>query len=165
LFVDRRADTSSSNYNGDLLMQSIKSKNLDLIKYVLDLGFEPEEIAADGGVLAVAQHKYDERTKDVCRLLIDYGAAVDGSASEKYEGDAEGCLTGAPYFTPLITAAKSGNTDVVDLLIAAGAPVNEVDYRSETAFLLAAQHGHCEILKNWLPLEQTSGTVVWQETP
>lgn len=48
---------------------------------------------------------------------------------------------------PLVTAAYEGKTEKVQELIAAGADVNQPDYKKSTALYLAALSGHTEIVR------------------
>ncbi len=50
-------------------------------------------------------------------------------------------------FTPLIRAVERKKPDEVNQALDSGAPVNEVNYDSETAFLKAAETGHLGIME------------------
>jgi hypothetical protein len=84
-----------------------------------------------------------ERVKE----LLDRGANADGDDEPKYTDEAEGCLTNEPYYTPLGEAARAGHASLVRLLLDAGAKVDRRNYRNETAFILAAQRGHVDVMR------------------
>ena len=97
---------------------------------------------------ACYNHKIDEVER-----LIASGAAVDASDNGLWHGDSEGCIDGAPYYTPLGEAARSdyGSVDVqlriLEALLDAGAPVDQLNYRGETAFHFACQLGRAETIR------------------
>ena len=69
-----------------------------------------------------------------------------------------GCVGGSGGFVvveefsecPLCKAAKEGDSDRVDILLAAGANPNAVDKKGSTALMYAAGKGHAEIAKSLL---------------
>jgi hypothetical protein len=81
------------------------------------------------------------------RELLAQGKDANGDDEPKYTDEAEGCLTGEPYYTPLGEAARAGHAAIVRLLLDAGAKVDRRNYRNETAFVLAAQRGQVEVMK------------------
>lgn len=50
--------------------------------------------------------------------------------------------------TPLMSAAKYGRHDIVDLLLSAGSPVGDVDKAGKTALCIAANHGHLNVVSS-----------------
>ncbi len=54
---------------------------------------------------------------------------------------------GAPYNTPLSAAVMGNHTEIIDFLLDAGAPVNEINCKSTTAFIEAAKKGNIETIK------------------
>ena len=99
----------------------------------------------------LAQACYDLALARV-RALLAKGHPPDGSKEERFRGQAHGCIDGAPYYTPLGEAARSTVGPVADqlavikALLAAGAPVDERDYCSDTPLLLAAGSGRPEVV-------------------
>lgn len=70
--------------------------------------------------------------------LLATGMNVDGDdAEKKFDGKVDGCVTGAPYYRPLSEAARYNNVDVMAALLERGANIDAVDYRGETALILA----------------------------
>src|SRR5437762_2746583 len=49
--------------------------------------------------------------------------------------------------TPLLVAARNGHTEIVELLLAHGAPPDSATAMGETALSLAAQYGHDEVVR------------------
>ena len=89
---------------------------------------------------------YDGNLERV-QALLKQGADADGNDEPTYDDEAEGCLTGAPYSTPLGEAARAGHTMLVRFLLSAGAKVDRRNYRNETAFVLAAQRGQLDAMR------------------
>jgi ankyrin repeat protein/serine/threonine protein kinase len=50
--------------------------------------------------------------------------------------------------TPLMSAAKYGRHDIIDLLISANSPVDDVDKVGKTALCIAANHGHLNVVSS-----------------
>jgi hypothetical protein len=78
---------------------------------------------------------------------ISIGAPLDGSDCATYDEHTDGCITGAPYYTPLGEAARMGHIEIVQALLAAGTPVDGVDYRNETALIMSASADHLKIVE------------------
>lgn len=94
-------------------------------------------------VEAIQYGRFDE----VTALVKSKRAKLDGSDGDKYRGDVEGMLDGKPYKTPLGEAARLGYLEVVEQLLAAGAPVDSPDHRNETPFIQAIMAGQLAVAK------------------
>ena len=66
---------------------------------------------------------------------------ANGEHGQRWHDTAYGCTTGAPYKRPLARAAGRGHLAIVADLLAAGASVDAVDYRTETALHHAVGKG------------------------
>ena len=54
-------------------------------------------------------------------------------------------LRNSQGYTPLLTAAQNGHTDICSLLLAHGSNVHDRDHGGLTPLLVAAQNGHANI--------------------
>lgn len=54
--------------------------------------------------------------------------------------------SGSHLYTPLILAALGGHSDVIPLLVAAGADVNGTNAKGETALMVAAEYGRATVV-------------------
>lgn len=82
-------------------------------------------------------------------FLSQDDADINGDHLKCYEDEAQGCITGAPYYTPLGESARYGHVEVVKRLLEAGAVVDRLNYRSETALhqaLAAGKTGTAKLL-------------------
>ena len=100
--------------NWTLLMSAIRSDepNLEAIKILLDAGANINEVeeAGETALKKAIYNYYNDDTLKLIKMLIDYGAYVN---IPNHDGE-----------TPLIHAARFYNSDVVKVLIDAGADVN-----------------------------------------
>ena len=71
-------------------------------------------------------------------LLIGYEAAIDKSDDDNW--------------TPLHAACKMGHTDVVDVLVLAGADVGRQAHDGMTCLYIAAYNGHGHVSNNNLKI-------------
>lgn len=74
------------------------------------------------------------RHRDVAQLLLKYAAQPGLHAKDSKH-------------IPLHVASQMGNIEMVELLLAHGAPVNEVDIDKTTPLMLAAASGHENVIK------------------
>ena len=96
--------------------------------------------------MAIARVAMDGNV-DGLKYQIARGAPLDGSDGEHYDGDARGCLTGAPMEIPLGEAARMGHLECVRVLLDAGAPIDTPDFRGETALIMAAFSDRLDVVK------------------
>ncbi len=130
------------------LAQKIKAQKLsqlpNLIVYELDqlpsekADIEKREFAKKAKKLEIAA--LEGKIEEV-KNMIASGMPVN----EKTWEDAD--RAGVPYNTPLSAAVIGGHTDIINFVLDAGAPVNEVNCDSTTSFLEAAFKGNLEIMK------------------
>ncbi|KAK2706236.1 hypothetical protein QYM36_016318 [Artemia franciscana] len=124
LLIKSGAELDATNVYGETpLGTAIKTSNLDLVKLLLKLGANPN----CGECLHLAVKK---GSADVCNLLIKSGAEIDAT---NVHGE-----------TPLGTATKTSNLDLVKLLLKRGANPN-----CEECLHLAVEKGRadmCELL-------------------
>lgn len=103
------------------------------------------------GKSPLAEACYDLDLKRV-RALLAKGVPPNGSREDRFRDAAPGCITGAPYYTPLGEAGRSEAAPpaeqraVIAALLEAGAEVDERDYCANTPFLHAAGNGRAEAL-------------------
>jgi hypothetical protein len=95
---------------------------------------------------AVCQSALDGNLQGV-QHQISIGAPLDGDGCDTYDDKTDGCITGAPYHIPLGEAARMGHLEVTQALLDAGAPVDGVDYRNETALIMTASADHLKIVE------------------
>ena len=91
-----------------------------------------------------------EKHLEVARVLIEAGADVHARSRTLKKPKATGSYyapTLQPYggYTPLLFAARENNLDVVRLLLAAGANVNDAAADGVTPLLVATVRGHVEL--------------------
>jgi hypothetical protein len=95
---------------------------------------------------AVCQSALDGNLQGV-QHQISIGAPLDGDGCDTYNDKTDGCITGGAYHIPLGEAARMGHIEVVQALLDAGAPVDGVDYRNETALIMTASADHLKIVE------------------
>ncbi|MEA2196345.1 MAG: hypothetical protein QOJ25_396 [Solirubrobacteraceae bacterium] len=104
---------------------------------LLEDGVDPDSADEDG--YSALEAACDASTAPIVRSLLDAGADVDaGSAGN----------------TPLMRAAAHGSTEIVEMLLAAGADIHAVCDAPgpDTALASAATFGHIEIVRRLLQL-------------
>ena len=95
-------------------------------------------------------HVYAGNARTVAQLLAGRRRAGQGSADVNAVRNADG-------WTPLLLAASQGHTDIVALLLAAGADVEARLGGEDTPLALAAMHGHAQTV---VLLAQEGGAAV-----
>jgi len=119
--------------NGSPLILAIKSKNIELIEYLLLKGADPEY---QGYFYYLPLHLaiYMKSNEAVEQLL-------------KYDIDLNGRITGAIGNTALILAAEFGDIALFKMLLDAGADIAKTDNYKDQALAFAAFHGQLEMVK------------------
>lgn len=109
------------------LIEAAKTRDIRTVRYLLDHGADVNAKDHVGGT-ALSQAALRGST-DIARLLIERGADVHVKVS-RWE------------LTPLIMAAQRESVEMVDLLLAKGAPVDGKDITGATAIMWAAYSDH-----------------------
>lgn len=106
------------------LLHAARGGDADVVAALLAAGATPDFDA--GGDLTPLADAAARGHSDVCRVLLDSRAAVDGNGN------------------PLGRAVLQGHAEVVDILLTAGASVDS-EYDGQSLFLLASTKGHAEV--------------------
>ena len=128
---------AGANAKGGALLSAIKNRwSREIITRMLELGADPNGVHVYRTLARGVQHRrVDEK---ILKCLLDHGLDVNNRSCEGEE------------LTPLTAAAGSGQTNLVKLLLAAGADVNAksnvgfLDIR--TPLMVAAESGSAEIV-------------------
>ncbi|KAF8421821.1 ankyrin repeat-containing domain protein [Tirmania nivea] len=151
--------------NGETaLVLAAQQGNVKALKILIDSGASLDSLTNDGKTAldcaAVAGFK------DICRLLIDCGADVGKSKEfcrlqrlrrqaeqqqatfpQQTDSTKSSALEECATLTPLMVAAATGDVAATMKCLASGADIEETSADTgETAFMLAASNGHCEVL-------------------
>ena len=143
------ADPNAARGNGETpLMTAARVGSLDVARSLLAAGADPDAAEAALGQTALMLAVAENHTP-VARLLLETGAAVSARSKNR--------------FTPLLFAAQQGNLEAADLLLSAGADVNEsapdgiggntnarsrfVPDTDAAALLVAIDSGHSELAR------------------
>jgi ankyrin repeat protein len=113
------------------LMAAIEEGKTSVVNLLLDAGADPnatrDALAGDGGRLTCLMAAAASGHADICRALLDRGAAID--------------TRGFYGLTALCLAAHGGSLDACRVLLDAGADVNARDDEGGTPLTLAAVGG------------------------
>ena len=143
------ADPNSARGNGETpLMTAARVGNLDVARSLIAAGADPNAREATLGQTALMLAVAENHTP-VARLLLETGAAATARSTNR--------------FTPLLFAAQQGNLAAADLLLSAGADVDEsapdgiggntnartrfVPDTDAAALLVAIDSGHAEMAR------------------
>jgi ankyrin repeat protein len=117
------------------LITAIGGKNINLVKLLLNHGANINEKTEFANVSPL--HRSSAiGSRDICQLLITYGADVNAEA--KYGQ------------TPLHLATQYGHQDIVELLLDCGANINALDLAGCSPIFNAAQSHHQQIVECFL---------------
>ncbi len=143
------ADANAARGNGETpLMTAARVGSLDVVRSLLAAGADPDATETTLGQTALMLAVAENHTP-VARLLLETGAVVSARSKNR--------------FTPLLFAAQQGNLEAADLLLSAGADVDEsapdgiggnTNARSRfvagtdaAALLVAIDSGHSELAR------------------
>ncbi len=153
LLVSRRANVNAVDKDEwTPLRMAVSNGNLADVRFLLENGADAKAISSDGqNVLMFAQKP---GSLELIRLLVEHGASVRGRIKDNnrsvFEMLAESADAPTIQFlldngagpdinskdtdggTPLAGAARGGNLEVVQLLLAKGADINTVDSAGDT---------------------------------
>jgi ankyrin repeat protein len=143
---------------GSLLTDVIRENDLEGVRTLLKVGFDPNKDFRDGPALCFAVMFGRE---EATRLLVEHGARVDQGFEEGYTPLMEAVTihpgaidtvvilldhaakidaTNRDGDTALVYAAECGNVNVVKLLLNRGADINHQNKQGCTALMLAASY-------------------------
>ncbi|NQU11856.1 ankyrin repeat domain-containing protein [bacterium] len=126
----RRSTPEPARQQWGLMQRAVDADNPERVAALL--GASPELVRADDGDGHSPLHVAADAGHDaVARVLLEYGARVDGQDS---------C-----GWTPLHTAAGNGHRSTAILLIEAGADVNATDHQGQTPLALALKWDHQDV--------------------
>ena len=143
------ADPNAPRTSGETpLMTAARVGGLDVVRSLIAAGADPNAREATLGQTALMLAVAENHTP-VARLLLETGAAASARSTNR--------------FTPLLFAAQQGNVEAADLLLSAGADVNEsapdgiggntnarsryVPDTDAAALLVAIDSGHAELAR------------------
>lgn len=112
-------------------VSAIENNNLDILKYLLNNGLDPNTICLIGNMLTNAVFF---NNPDAVKMLLEYGANVNGGNDFTY-GD------------PIIVAAENGYLDIMEILIDYGADVNCEYVTGLTPLIAAIMNGWIDCVK------------------
>lgn len=136
LLLDRGADVQVANQDGcTALIQAVRTGEPGKVERLLRAG-AAVDVADKMGATALL-HATFRHYLDIAGRLLDAGASVHS----RFDGQ-----------TPLMLAAYDGEAALIELLLGAGARVDEVDGDGMTALAMAAkvEHGHREVVDRLL---------------
>lgn len=148
---------------------AIKNKNIELLLEAIDEGADIDKKDKYDNTTLYRISKLNGYS-EIIKILIDKGADVNTRNSDGYDialmpaiksnlienvkllipkskSDINKIYRGVNYTSrPLILASKNGNIKIVELLLEAGADVNNQDENGYTALMHASERGHVEIV-------------------
>jgi ankyrin repeat protein len=162
LMLDHGADVNEPGGDGvTALVVGLMNKHYAFAKFLLDRGADPN--LADGRGLAALYAAVDSRNEDYSAMpsrvgdeppaasleainaLLDHGANLNAKLTKNLPGRSgmdAGDLTLDEGATPLMRAARAGDTAVMTILLAKGADPKLTTKEGSTAFMFAAGVGY-----------------------
>jgi ankyrin repeat protein len=146
-FLDRAADVNFVHDGKTALYSAAKAGHREIVKLLLDRSANVKS-GVDQGSSAL-QVAVEAGHLEIVRLLLERGSAVNDSETDcsyrkGWGGSGVGvCSTPIGHYTchwtPLMSAAYHGHTEIVSLLLQNGANVNACGDKGHTALWLACQ--------------------------
>jgi ankyrin repeat protein len=139
LLIEKGADVnakSAAGFGSTVLCFATEAGNLEVIRELLN---HRANVNAPGNNglrplnLAAANHE-----KAAAELLIAAGADLEAYGAADVQGR---------RYTPLMEAADAGDLEIVELLLAKGAKIEETGSMGDTALMSAAKTEHSDIVK------------------
>jgi ankyrin repeat protein len=121
------------NFNAKNLIEALlnaKSRNLDLLNYLLRMGSDPNSLCGPLTNLALAC-KVD--CFEYVECLLQHGADVNAC--------------GPTGMTPLMATCLNKHLTIANLLVNSGADINLKDNQGGNAFIYACANGHLDLVK------------------
>lgn len=144
LLLDAGATVNvKNNYDATPLHLAVESENVDVCKLLINAyaDINAENKYKDTPLIHAVYYENEVITK----LLLDAG--VDPNDSKKFDRTSMVVSENNQYFTPLHLAATGTNSNILKLLINAGANLNAQDYYGNTPLHKAVEAKNFELLK------------------
>jgi len=153
LLIKAGADVNAQSKHGTALIKAWQEGYTEIAKLLIEEGADVN--AQDSSGCTALMWASREGYADIVKLLIEEGADVNVMTiievrSTSYQSFSGGMIyrdcepTGG--YTALICASEYGHTEIVKLLIEAGADVNARQWDDATALTYASREGHTEIV-------------------
>ncbi|XP_062609750.1 ankyrin repeat and SOCS box protein 8-like isoform X1 [Saccostrea cucullata] len=129
LCIENGADVNHQTSSGKTaLMYAVQEKNLAIVQAIVDAGADVSLKDVKGGTALEICLLSGGRTAntDIVKALLQAGS--DPNAENLYKA------------TPLMLAAGTGQLEVINLLLDAGADINHEDNKGKTAFHISCEH-------------------------
>ncbi|XP_062609752.1 ankyrin repeat and SOCS box protein 8-like isoform X2 [Saccostrea cucullata] len=129
LCIENGADVNHQTSSGKTaLMYAVQEKNLAIVQAIVDAGADVSLKDVKGGTALEICLLSGGRTAntDIVKALLQAGS--DPNAENLYKA------------TPLMLAAGTGQLEVINLLLDAGADINHEDNKGKTAFNICCEH-------------------------
>lgn len=126
-----RAGANLRAHRDEALRAVAGSGDAEAVRFLLDRGLDPNAVGAHG--LTALGRAVAARSHDAVALLLERGARPDGAGS----------------WTPLMDAAMSGDTVMLDLLLRHGARLDRRNDDGNTAVEVATRAGRADVAR-WL---------------
>ena len=126
------------------LMEASADGSLAIVKLLIKRGARVNAVTDTFGLTALSRAAYEGHA-DVVKYLIAHGANVNANVTT--HGSARALMTEgiwAHYQSPLGAAAFGGRTEIIALLLDAGAKIDAQDGCAYTPLMWAASDGHRE---------------------